>query len=186
MAAIREIAPGSITAAELLRLSREGYRHELIRGVLREMPLAGARHGGEGDRLASRASVYVDDNDLGQCVLAETGFLLERDPDTVRGPDWAFVSAARLPETLPDGYLELAPDLVLEVRSPSATHPEVMEKIALWLRSGVKIVWDLDPGSCRLTVHRPGETPRVLEAGDTLSCEGVLPGFSLPLQRVFR
>jgi Uma2 family endonuclease len=182
----QELAPKLYTAEELLRLDREGCRHELFRGELREMPLPGAEHGNLAERLGSRASVFVDDHDLGQCFTAETGFLLERDPDTVRGADWAFVRKERLPERLPQGYLSLAPDIALEVRSPSSREAEVAEKLRFWLEKGTRIVWDLDPAARTVTVHRPGEPPRTLGADDVLTGEEVLPGFSLPVGRIFR
>ena len=128
------------TAEELLRLPTDGLRLELVKGKLYEMPPAGARHGNVAIRIASRLNAHVETAELGQVFAAETGFVLRRDPDTVRAPDAAFVSRDRLPQgELPVGLLELAPDLVVEVVSPSDSRREVREKAESWLLGGVRL-----------------------------------------------
>jgi Uma2 family endonuclease len=94
------------------------------------------------------------------------------------------VSHDRLPEEEP-GYAEVTPNLVIETRSPSDRGPGVTSKIQEWLAAGVQMAIDLDPERRTLTVHRPGETPVVLGPDDTLDGYDVLPGFSLPLSRLF-
>ena len=112
-----------VTATELpalsSRLSIEGKRTELVRGDLIVMTPAGGRHGQVAHRVGLVIGNHVLDQNLGRVFAAETGFLLQRDPDTVRAPDVAFVAGERLGtgET-PAGFLEMAPDLAVEVDLP--------------------------------------------------------------------
>lgn len=162
-------------------------RYELIRGELCPMPDNSAEHGKITARLSGPVIVHVQDNGLGECFAAETRFTIEEDPDTSIGPDLAFVARERLPDPFPSkGYLRLAPDLVVETVSPNDTRRELNLKIGQWLRAGTRLVWVIDPGRRTLTVHRPGELPRILGSEDTLTGEDVLPGFEFPLQRLFR
>ena len=186
MSAVPELTRRLYTAEDLEHLTRDGREFELIRGELREMAPPGGLHGSSNESVAARLSVHVLDNGLGACFSAETGFLVERDPDTVLAPDWAFVAAGRLPPAMPKGYMPVVPDAVLETRSPGDSKREVVEKMTRWLQAGVKVALDLDPTARRLTLHRPGEPPAVLGPADTLTLEDVLPGLSLPLSRVFR
>jgi len=187
MSVATEAAPALWTGDDLWAYrGRPGYRYELVEGELREMSPPGPEHGSVGQSLGWRATQFVEDNDLGQSFLAETGFYVRRNPDTVIAPDWAFIAKERAPERWPSGYGQVVPDLVLEVRSPGDTRKEIADKIALWLAAGVRLLWDLDPKRRVVTVHRPGEPPRELGVDDTLSGEDLLPGFSLPLRRIFR
>ena len=178
--------PRLYTADDLLRLPPDA-RYELIEGELVEMaPPPGAAHGFTTNTVAARATVFVEDNDLGACFTAETGFQVAHDPDTVRACDFAFVAKNRLPAVLPKGYLPFAPDLVLETRSPSESKRMVADKVAMWLLAGARLVWVLDPQAHSVTVYRAGRTPQILGENDTLGGEDVLPGFTLLLSRVFR
>jgi len=172
-----------VTADDLARFSDDGH-YELIRGELREMAPAGAEHGYTLITLSGFATVHAVLHDLGPCFGAETGFWIERDPDTVLAPDWAFISKARLRGPIERGFNTLVPDLVLETRSPGDTAPEVAAKVERWLSAGVRIVWELDPKRQVLMVHRPGSPPVRLAIDDTLAGGDVLPGFSIPLRRV--
>ena len=137
-------------------------------------------------RIGARLNNYVEAADLGEVFAAETGFVLRRDPDTVRAPDAAFVSRGRLSEDEPpSGYLELAPDLVVEVVSPSDRRRDVREKAEDWLRYGVRLVWVIDPATRSATIYRSPEDFSDLLEGDTLSGEDVVPGFSCQLQELF-
>ena len=185
MSAIQEIPTRLYTAEELERLPADS-RYELIQGELVSVPPDnGAEHGNITLKLSSRAAVFVEDNALGECFAAETRFVIEQGPDTAIGPDFAFVARERLPEMMPRGYLRLAPDIVLETRSPGDIRREVALKVARWLNAGVRIVWSLDPAARTLTVHRAGQPPRLLTETDTLAGEDVLPGFTFPLRRLF-
>lgn len=177
--------PRPVTAEEFAQFNPE-WRYDLIEGELRPMPpMPGAKHGVITLDISIEIGSFVREHRSGRCFAAETRFTIERNPDTAIGPDFAFVAKERLPSKMPDGFLELAPDLVLEVRSPSDRSKEVKEKAARWLKAGVKIVWELDPKRRLLTVHRSDRLPQELGVEDVLTGEEVLPGFTLPLRRLF-
>ncbi len=162
-------------------------RYDLIEGGLVDMPpMAGFEHGKNTDRFTRRAGVYAEDNDLGEGFAAETRFIIERNPDTAIGPDWAFISKDRLPETDPSGYAAIVPDLVLEVRSPSDTKTEAEAKMQRWIRAGVRLGWELDMRNRVLTVYRPDKEPRTIDIDGVIDGEEVLPGFTFPMRRLFR
>ena len=177
--------PAVHTAEDLEGLSDQGFRYELIKGELREMAPPGGWHGSSTSRLSAFVSIVIIDKELGASFAAETGFLVGRDPDTVLAPDFAFVSKARLPNPLPKSYVPVVPDIVLETRSPNDTRKEVADKVARWLELGVRLVWELNPQTHILTVHRRDQLPRILSEGDTLDGEDVLPGLSVPIARLF-
>ncbi len=177
--------PAVYTAKDLERLSDEGYHYELIKGELREMAPLGGTHGSASSRIAYYVSAIVYEQDLGDVFAAETGFLVSRNPDTVLAPDFAFVVKDRLPTPLPQSYVPVIPDMVLETRSPNDTKREVADKVDHWLALGVRLVWELNPQTRILSVHRPNQAPRLLITGDTLDGEDVLPGLSVPVERLF-
>ena len=181
-APIQTAAP--MTAQQLSELSDDGARYELVEGVLRTMTPAGGEHGRTGARLLARLDAFVERERLGEVFTAETGFLLRRNPDTVRAPDVAFVRAERVPQARVPGFPAMAPDLVAEVVSPSDRAVEVAGKALAWLDAGVRLVWVVDPQNRTVTVHRPGGTT-VLRGRDELSGVGVLPGFVLPLEELW-
>ena len=174
------------TAEELLHLPTTGRRLELVKGKVYEMPPPGARHGNVAMRIGMLLSVHVRDNHLGVVFAAETGFILRRDPDTVRAPDASFVAGNRLPEGgLPEGYLDTPPDLAVEVLSPGDTRREVREKAEDWLRAGTRLVWVIDPATRSVTVYRTAQELVVLSENDTLDGGEVLPGFSCEIRELF-
>lgn len=173
------------TAQDLERLSDEGHHYELIKGELRPMSPSGGPHGDATSRVSFYVNGVVYGDDLGMTFAAETGFFVERDPDTVKAPDFAFVGYERLPNPLPEGYVPLVPDLAVETRSPSDTVREVAEKVEEWLAAGVRLVWVIEPRKRTITTHRLGRPPQVLGSGDTLDGEDVLPGLSVPVERIF-
>jgi Uma2 family endonuclease len=173
------------TALDLERLSVAGERYELINGELVAMPPAGDDHGFTGMDLAGEVSVFARRRKLGRCSLADTGFLLAQNPDTVLAPDLAFTRTERLPAKHLPGWATVVPDLVLEVRSPGTSIRESREKMELWLSFGVKVGWELDPPRRTLTIYRPEQAPVTLGENDTLTCEELLPGFSLALRDLF-
>jgi Uma2 family endonuclease len=150
------------------------------------MPPSGFEHGAVGINLSTPLDQYVKANQLGRVVGAETGFLLARDPDTVRGPDIGFVRRERLQATgIPRTYWLGAPDLAVEVVSPGDTVFQVDEKVQEWLAAGTSLVWVINPRQRIVTVYRPGATPRILTANDTLDGEDVVPGFRCPVASLF-
>ena len=175
-----------LTAGDLLRLHGEGVRGELIRGVLQETMSTGVRHGKIAARLIHELMKFTDPRGLGTVTGTDTGVRLERDPDTVREPDVAFFSAARLPlDADTPGYSEVAPDLAVEVRSPADSLREVHDKARMWLSHGVRLVWVVDPAARSVDVHRPGEATVTLAEGDALDGGDALPGFACEVSAVF-
>ena len=175
-----------LTAEDLLRLSSKGVKGELIRGVLHETVSVGKVHARIAMILGAKFVNHVVPRRLGQVGGSDGGVLVERDPDTVREPDIYYVSAARLPlEDQSDGYLEVVPELVVEIISPSDSPREVNEKIQMWLDLGVSMALEVRPATQTIILHRPDVPAVTLSGEDVLDCGDVLPGFSLPLGEVF-
>lgn len=176
-----------MTADELFVLPDDGRRYELIEGVLNEMSPAGMTHGLTAMRAGAILFNFVHQRELGEVFAAETGFILSTDPDTVRAPDAAFVAADRMPQgDSPPGYLRLAPDLVVEVVSPSDTASELQGKVCTWLDAGCRLVWVVYPATRSVTVYRSREDVRVLGEGDALDGSPVFQGFRAGVRELFR
>jgi Uma2 family endonuclease len=114
---------------------------------------------------------------LGEVFAQDTGFRIERDPDTVRAPDAAFIAHPRLAQIPEAGYADLAPDLVAEILSPSDKPGEVLQKVGQWLSAGVRLVWVLDPARRHARVYRADGSVAIIGPDDELRGEDVLPGF---------
>jgi Uma2 family endonuclease len=176
-----------ITAEELERMPDEDARIELVKGEIVKRSPAGHEHGGVGMSLAGRLWEFVERNKLGRVYLAETGFILSRNPDTVRAPDAAFVAAARVAQQKRrEGYFDGAPDLAVEVVSPDDTDIEVQEKVLEYLEAGTRAVWVVRPRLKTITIHRSPKEVRVLTVNDMLSGEDILPGLSVTLSEIFK
>ena len=175
----------AITTAEQLLRAGDVGRCELIRGELRMMIPAGGEHGRIAGYLAFLLSTHIVKHRLGTFYAAETGFILVRDPDTVRAPDFAFIAAGRAapPER---GFIPGAPDLVVEVLSPDDRPGYVREKVAEWLEAGSAAVWVVDPRERTVTTHAPDEPPTTLGEADTIRGGDVLPGLELMVRDVFQ
>jgi Uma2 family endonuclease len=176
------------TAEELMGMPDDGFRHELVGGELRKMVPTGGEHGYVAGELFGELRNHIKANGLGRVYAAETGFLIARNPDTVRAPDVAFVSKARLDETGEvSGYRPGPPDLAVEVISPNDRHSEVLEKALAWLEVGCRMVLVADPERRTVTVYRSREDIRILkaDAGDTVDGADVVPGWRLPVAEIF-
>lgn len=172
-----------MTAEDLLQTSIPNKRVELVRGVLVAREPPGLRHGRLALDLGAHLLGHVRAHDLGQ-VYVEAGFKLARDPDTVRGPDIAFIQRTRLPDPEPVGYPDLAPDLVVEIVSPGDRPGAVLAKVADWLSAGTRLVWVVDPERRLTRVYRRDGTEQIVTADQTLDGEDVLPGFTCRLASV--
>ncbi len=173
-----------LTAEEYARLPEDDrYRDELVRGRVVREPSPGWPHGRVQSRLFARLNAFVDARQLGYAGV-ETGFIVERGPDTVRGPDVYFVSRERLGDAHPDPYPEFGPDLAVEVLSPSNRRAETAEKLRHYFAAGTSLAWVIDPRKRTARVHRPDGTMRLLRAADELQGEDVLPGFRCRLADV--
>ena len=161
----------------------DGSKQELVRGEIFEMPPVKGRHGIIASRIDRKLGNFVDARKLGW-VAVESGTILDRDPDTVRGPDVSFYSIARQPQ-MPEDYFEIPPDLAVEVLSPDDRRKKVREKIAEYVASGVRLIWLVDPDAETVTVY--AGSMRGTEYGPTDALDGgeVLPGFACPVADFF-
>jgi len=174
-----------VTAEELFELP-DAPRYELVRGVPRVCEPPGGAHGRLAMQVGALLNEHVQRLGLGT-VLVEAGYVLRRMPDTVRGPDISFVSVARLPSNqIPETFIPGAPDLAVEIISPSSRWSEVEEKVADYLAGGARLVWLVDPRERRVVVRYPDRPPAVLTENDTLDGEDVVPGFTLPVAELLR
>jgi Uma2 family endonuclease len=151
------------------------------------MSPAGGKHGGLALKGGRVIGDFVDAHQLGYTTAAETGYILFKNPngkDTVRAPDVGFVAAHRLPEGLPDGYIPFAPDLAVEIVSPTDTAEDIHEKVTDYLKYGTRLVWVYYPKSKTAVVHMPGKTYPVAADG-LLDGGDVLPGFKMSLHDLF-
>ena len=175
-----------MTAEALLNMPDDGFRYELIRGELRKMSPAGQTHGEYAMSIGAPLAIYAKTNGLGKVYAAETGFKLESDPDHVRAPDAAFISSARLEEVgESDGFVEGAPDIAVEVISPSDRYTDVDEKIAEWLDAGTLAVILVDPRRRMAKVHRSSTDVVVLGEEDTLEVDDIVPGWQMSVREIF-
>jgi Uma2 family endonuclease len=174
-----------VTAEELFLMPEDGCRYELRAGELITMSPPGAQHGQFQTGLLAPLAVHVRRERLG-LVVAEVGFTLSRAPDTVRAPDIAFIRRGRIPaDGVPVAYWEGAPDLAVEVVSPSESPAEIRERIEEYLRAGASLVWILYPRPRTVEVWRADGSRTDLAADATLDGEDVVPGFSLPVGEIF-
>ncbi len=160
-------------------------RCELVRGEIIDMSPAGDAHGDIAMLIGAALLSFVKAHRLGKVYAAETGFYIERDPDTVRAPDASFVRKSRIPPGGFGGFISGPPDLAVEVLSPDDRPGEVAAKVQTWLDSGCSLVWVVDPKARAVSVHRRGRKPLALTATGNLSGEDVLPGLALPIADIF-
>lgn len=173
-----------MTADELLRVTMPGKRVELVRGVLQVREPPGYRHNRVMSELARVLGNYALHHGLGRVLAGDTGFRIGTDPDTVRGPDVAFVPRDREPEPSLRGFPAMAPDLVVEVVSHHDHPGEVLAKVGDWLTGGARLVWVIDPERRLARVYRADGSEAMVAADGTLEGEDVLPGFSCPLASI--
>lgn len=175
----------TMTADELLAMPDDGIRRELVAGELREMTPAGRKHGRIAINVSTPLDQHVRASGLGEVYAAETGFRLSRDPDTVRAPDVSFVRRARLGGGDETAFFDGAPDLAVEVISPSDRYSDVLEKVWDYVDAGTPLVVVVDPPARSITVYRSRTDVAVLTEDDVLDGGDVVPGWRLPVRDVF-
>jgi len=173
-----------MTAEELIRLPRGQYRYELVKGELLTMSPSDAQHGAVTVYLSAPLATFVKANKLGIVFGAETGFILERNPDTVLAPDISFIRKDRI-KTISSGYLEIPPDLAVEVISPSESKLKVEKKTAQWLEFGAEAVWLVYPKTRTVEVRNSSGRKMLLTEREELTGRNGLVGFSISVKDIF-
>lgn len=176
-----------MTADELLAMPDDGFCYELIKGeLIKVSPPPGYEHGLVTMNIAGPLYEYLKSKNLGKVYAAETGFLLEQNPDTVRAADVAFIRRERIEKAGPvKGYWKGAPDLAIEVLSPRDTIGRVEGKVAEWLGGGTRAVWVVSPTMHTVTVYRSFTEIEVLTENDALDGGDVVPGFQISIAEIF-
>lgn len=174
------------TVADLYRLPSDDNHHELTRGLLVSEPPQGGRHGRIAANVVYALSAYAQRTGNGVVYTCDTGFILARNPDTVRAPDVSYLSRER--------YLELAddtrlipgpPTLAVEVLSPGNRRAQVEAKVADYLEFGTPLVWVCDPREQTLQAFTAGED-FTYDINTVVSAGELLPDFEMPLCGIFR
>ena len=174
-----------ITVDDVLRCDSQWRECEIWDGV----PMVRSPSGGWAEAVGSRVigplNAFVREHDLGWVFMSSQGFLLARDPDRMLASDGAYVSSARLPKLPRRGFIELAPDFLIEVRSPEDPWEAVVEKCGVWLAHGARCAWGIDPDQAKVAVFRPGVAPEVLRGAGTARADPALDGFEIALVELF-
>ena len=179
------IAQQVLTAEELWSLPVTETRRELVRGEVVEAMPPGGRHGAIAVILAMLLRIWTQKS-VGGYVGVEAGYILHRNPDTVRGPDVSYIRADRVPVSgIPEGFWTIAPDLAVEIVSPSETADEVREKVRDFLQGGTPLVWIVYPRTQEVVVHTADGLARTYSGEDVLEFPDVLPTFSCNVGELF-
>jgi len=175
----------AITGEELYAMGDIGPC-ELVEGRIVPMTPAGVPHGIYEGNFYLALRQFVDEHDLGVVAAGEVGIYTKRNPDTVRGADVVFISHERNRQRSSSGYLDVAPDLVVEILSPNDRWTDVMDKLREYFAIGVRLVWVADPGARSVFAYRSLTDVREFTAADELVGDDVLPGFRVRVEELFR
>lgn len=175
-----------VTVDEFLEMDLPEGKAELVRGEVRVTPPAGGAHGAAASNLVLLLGSYVRANGLGRVFADGFGYELTQLPETMRVPDLSFVRADRLPHVgIGPGLLKLAPDLAVEVLSPSESASTLEEKLDDNAFAGTQLMWVVDPVRRTVTVIAAIAPVRRLHEGDSLDGGILIPGFSCPVSEIF-
>jgi Uma2 family endonuclease len=177
------VATRRVTIDEFAEMPLEGI-WELVDGAPIEWSPAAGRSGWISGRVFALLSSHVGQSNLGWAFPPETGFVLFDDRQTVRSPDAAVVLRNRLAE-LPDSFVPMAPDLAVEVLSPSDRMADALAKVAMYLQARTPLVWLVNPATRTVVVFLSESDPVTLGESDTLDGGDVLPGFTVPVAEIF-
>jgi Uma2 family endonuclease len=181
------VATKLLTVEDIETMESKPDRFELIEGALHEMPAAGFHHGTLAGRITYYLNAFGLTHGIGEVATADPGFIVGRNPDTLLVPDVGSVTYERSPvDNIVPGYAPFAPDIAVEIESPSNTQSELLRKAALYLAGGTRLVWLVRPVERTITVFHPEKPEVVLIESDSLDGGDVLPGFTLPLSAIFQ
>jgi Uma2 family endonuclease len=173
-----------ITDEELLHLPKDGHKYEVVDGELVAMSPAGMRHEFVVMEIGARLRNFVKEHRLGRVPAPDLLYVLPS--GNKRGPDASFICAERLAALPADTvFPPIAPDLAVEVVSPSDRSRSVLDKVGEYLDAGVRLVWVIDPVKRRAVVYRTGTEGRFVASDGELDGEDVLPGFRCALADLF-
>lgn len=173
--------------AEFMALNRDGHRYEIVNGELIDIENSGAKHGYVCSILMILLGGYVHIQKLGAMFDSSTAFKMKS--GNKRSPDVSFMAKERLQglDELPDGFLEGAPDLAVEILSPSNTVAEIHDKLVEYFENGARLVWVINPQEKYVLVYRSSQEPdRLLKSVDSLDGEEIVSGFTLPVADLFQ
>jgi Uma2 family endonuclease len=173
-----------MTAEELIQLPDDGLRHELIKGEHLTMPPPGAEHGLIMNNVAFLLTQFIRPHHLGKVITGDSGFKLESDPDTVLGPDVAFIRQERIAR-ISTQYFPGAPDLVVEILSPGDRRGKGEAKASMWLEAGAAAVWLINPKARTVDVRRAAGEKKLLTVEDELTGDDIIPGFRCRVAELF-
>jgi Uma2 family endonuclease len=178
-------APTLVTGEAFAAMTELG-RAELIEGKVIQMPPPKGKHGLTEGKFSLRIGNFVQQHQLGYVFVGETGVYIRRNPDTVRGMDVAYISNERWAQQPdPEGYLEIAPDLIVEILSPDDRWTAVIKKLKEYFSIGVRLVWVADPATHTVYAYRSVTNIQEFGESETLPGDEVLPGFSVPVADLF-
>ncbi|MEP7351841.1 MAG: Uma2 family endonuclease [Acidobacteriota bacterium] len=173
-----------LTADQLEQMPPDdSVRTELDEGELITMAPASEIHGYYEAGITSILRVFVKANRLGRVYTGDTGFRLG--PDAVRSPDVAFVRQERIPQVAGGGFANGAPDLAVEIFSPSDSVPQPMRKVKQYFAAGCHTVWTVYPETKEIHILEASGADRLLHLGDLVEAPELLPGFSVPVDEFF-
>ncbi|MBI4771115.1 MAG: Uma2 family endonuclease [Chloroflexi bacterium] len=174
-----------LTGEQALALGDIGS-YELIEGRIMDMSPTGFEHGDYELNFGEAIKGFVRRHKLGKVSGGEAGIYTRRNPDTVRGADVAYISHERYAQRKrTHGFLDVAPDLIVEIMSPDDRWSEVIQKLREYFAIGVRLVWVADPESRTVYAYRALTDLQEFGENDNLTAEGVLPGFSVPVAQLF-
>jgi Uma2 family endonuclease len=181
MSAVFEAPPLVAPPTDVLVTGEDLLRHpewgpcELIRGKVVPLCRPNNVHGRLTARMSSRIDTFAELHNLG-ITFTDGGIFIEKNPDTVRGPNLHFVRADRCPpESGLYGYFEFAPDLCIEIVSPNDEFSKVVAKVMQYLGIGVRLVWVIDPATRLAHIYRGDRTTATVMPDSVLSGEDILP-----------
>ena len=172
-----------VTGEELLDMGDIG-RCELIDGRIVYMSPVGGEHSFVEFNIGAELRTFARQQKIGWVLGGEVGIFIRRNPDRIRGADVAFVSKKQLAHP-PRGFLEVAPELVIEIISPNDRWEDVRAKIGDYFSIGVERVWIVEPAKRTVLVYRSNTQFQEFAESDTLNGEGILEGFSLAVAEIF-
>ncbi len=188
---VRDITVSPIRLQDIEAMEARGIRREIVNGQwiqVAEDGMAGELHGAIATNLIVALGTYVKTHQLGRVYPADTTYILSEDEQGVqlmRLPDVSFVAASRIKTENRQSYYHLAPDLAIEIISPSECAVDIRAKLREYLSAGVRQVWQIYPDTQEVLVYLPDGAVRTYEVGQVIPGADILPGFELSVEDIF-